>query len=473
MTESDLHVGIDNPLGVALLALVQAAAHPGDTLAQAHVAMTPLGDVLTREGLGSADALSRHVLGQIHAEGFESTLEHWVRRLEPSLAADDAFSRERGRQLVAAAALFDATGSREAAEFVAFVQRHTLRSVELAGVVRVMTIHKSKGLGFDLVIVPDLEGQRIDQRRDGLAVQRAADRTVEWVLDLPSKQVCAQDATLSAYVAAAEAEAGYEALALLYVGLTRAKRAMYVITKSPGKSESRNYPKLLALTLGDEPWSAGRADWFEGLRPAVPAGPESESVPAWAPTGRAPRRQARRASADKGGVVAARQLLALEGAAARGSDFGAAVHTLLAEVEWEGDPSPQTWPDRGLPAEVVAEALACVQAPALVSVWRRPAAGEVWRERAFEIVIDDAWVTGVFDRVVVNRREDGRAVAATVFDFKTDLLDAAGALATALDRHRGQLNLYRRVVAIMTGLPVTEVGCEVVFTTLRRSVTVP
>ena len=237
LAESDLHIATDNPLGAALLALVKAAAHPGDTLAEQHVAMTPLQGVLEAAGLGLPEQRSLRLLTQIHADGFERTLDFWLRRLEAKLAPDDAFSRERGRQFIAAAAAFDATGSREAAEFVAFMERHAVRGAEVSGVVRVMTIHKSKGLGFDVVILPDLEGQRIDQRRDGLAVQRAPDRTVEWVLDLPPKLFYAQDETLAAHVQAAEAEAGYEALSLLYVAMTRAKRAMYAITNATGTSE--------------------------------------------------------------------------------------------------------------------------------------------------------------------------------------------------------------------------------------------
>jgi len=59
-----------------------------------------------------------------------------------------------------------------------------------------MTIHKSKGLGFDLVLLPDLEGTRLDYRRDGLAVQKSADRTLEWVLDVPGKLFHMQDEVL-------------------------------------------------------------------------------------------------------------------------------------------------------------------------------------------------------------------------------------------------------------------------------------
>jgi len=50
----------------------------------------------------------------------------------------------------------------------------------------------------------------------------------------------------------------------------------------------------------------------------------------------------------------------------------------------------------------------------------------VWRERAFEIVLDKVWLTGVFDRVVIERNATGGAVRASVLIFKTDRMDDRG-----------------------------------------------
>ncbi len=476
LAESDLHVGTDNPLGAALLALVRVAAHPGDTLAGQHVAMSPLAAVLARAGLATPEALTRRVLGQIHAEGFERTIEHWVRALEGELAPDDAFSRERGRQLVEAAAAFDATGSREVAEFVAFAERHAVRGAEVAGVVRVMTIHKSKGLGFDVVILPDLEGSKLDQRRGGLAVQRSPDRTVEWVLELPPKLFYSQDETLGRHVAAAEAEAAYEALALLYVGLTRAKRAMYVLTKAPGKSESRNYPKLLATALGEEPWSAGDPRWFDSVPRSGADGNDAPSAANPAPadggrraeadfrafeTWRRPRRMAQRPSAVHAGLVAAKDLLDEAGEA--GLVFGREVHGLLARIGREGEIPWAEWRESGASDAAVDLAARVRRAPSLAEVWAVPDGADLWCEREFELVLDGAWVSGVFDRVVVRRGAEGKAQGATIFDFKTDRVRDERDLGELTRRYSGQVALYRRAVARLTGLPESAVRGSLVF----------
>jgi ATP-dependent exoDNAse (exonuclease V) beta subunit len=469
VAESDRHVGADNPFTCALLALFRAAAHPGDRAAWLHLAMTPVQAVLVAENCATADTLTVRLLAEIHGAGFERTVESWVRKLEPALAADDEFSRERGRQLGEAARLFDETGSRDVAEFVQFVEHYTVRDTDSAAVVRVMTVHKAKGLGFDVVILPDLQGSKLAARRRGLAVQRASDRTVEWVFDLPSETFYAEDKVLGAHATAMEAEACYEQLAVLYVALTRAKRATYVITEPVGKSQSLNFPRFLQETLGEE-WEAGDPLWFEKLEVARPERKAEAGLPA-IDVRRTYRRPAHTPSESKLNEVAGSRLFALE--AGRAVSFGKSVHELLAQVEWAGPDEIKrlaaAWREGGSAAQ---EALACLRAKQLAAVWTKPEGlTEVWRERAFEIVLDEAWVTGVFDRVVIWRDADGRAQRALVYDFKTDRGPKAD-LERALARHRSQLLLYRRAVAVLAGLPLAAVEAQLVFTESAVSVVI-
>jgi hypothetical protein len=168
-------------------------------------------------------------------------------------------------------------------------------------------------------------------------------------------------------------------------------------------------------------------------------------------------------------------MFSLEGGGGAAAKFGTAVHALLAKIEWGNTAEPDSWETPGVPDTAVAEAVACLQARALAPVWAHVERGEVWRERSFEIVLDEAWVTGVFDRVVVTRDERGRATAATVYDFKTDRIvqGTPAVLAEVIERHSAQLNLYRRVAAACTGLPTASIRCELVFTHGPLSVVVP
>jgi ATP-dependent helicase/nuclease subunit A len=178
------------------------------------------------------------------------------------------------------------------------------------------------------------------------------------------------------------------------------------------------------------------------------------------PSGEAPRR------------ALAAQLFSLDAGVA--AAFGAEVHSLLADVEWRNGRSlADVWTARGAQAAAIEEAGACVQAPALHDVWVHQRRAEVWRERAFEIVLDGAWVSGVFDRVIVERDAGNRVEWVTVIDFKTDRVDDDRAVTEATRRHAAQLNVYRRVAAVLTGVPIDAVTCELVFTRRQQRVRVP
>ena len=476
LAESDLCVATDNLLTVALLALLRAAAFPGDTLAREHVRMSPLEPWLQVEGLTGSDALTLRVLAEVQALGFAGTLEGWLRRLESALK-DDEFSRERGRLLVAAAERFDEGGSRDVAEFLEFMEGYTVREADTLGVVRVMTVHKAKGLGFDLVILPDLEGKTLASRRSGLAVQRTEDRSIEWVLDLPNKIFAKHEPVLASHMAVAESEAAYENLCLLYVAMTRAKRAMILVTEpTKNTSKSQNFTRLLHDALG-ETWSTGEARWFDEIKFKSPKLAAENDLSRLTPTAwvrRAARRPARTPSALKQSGVSGSLVFALN--RNEGADFGTAVHELFAEVEWlDGTGAIERWAalwrDKyGADNEAVAEGLACLGASAMASVWSKPLSElvEVWRERAFEMVLDGAWVTGGFDRVVVERDASGVTTRALIVDYKTDRVGTDAEVATAVARHAGQLNLYRRVVAVLAKVSVGRVECCLVFTRLRR-----
>ena len=475
VAETDQLIAMDNPLTNALRALLRVAAHPGDTFAREHIAMTPLGAVLDAAGLGRPEILTERLLDELQSEGFAATLERWLRALEPHLAPDDGFSRMRGRQLVDAARAFDEGGRRDVGEFLAWAEGCRVREADAAGVVRVMTVHKAKGQGFDLVILPDLEGQALAQRRSGLAVQMTADRQVAWVLELPSKVFYEQDAVLSGHVAAKEADAAYEALCLLYVAMTRAKRAVYVVTEPVGRSASRNFPKLLEQTLGED-WAEGDSEWFTKLPPSgkiIPA-PQDLALLAEGTKGRVERLASRRPSEAKAGSRPI-SLFAVAGEGA--ADFGTKVHELFETVEWWDEARSESWqaaPERtGVDAAALAEVLACLGNPKSAEVFLRPSrTAMVWRERSFEVVLDGSWITGVFDRVIVECDDHGRAVDARVIDFKTDRQRSGEDSTRAGEEHAGQLNLYRRVAAVLTGLPINRVRSTLLMTARRELVEV-
>jgi len=241
-------------------------------------------------------------------------------------------------------------------------------------------------------------------------------------------------------------------------------------------------------------WSAGSADWATNLPVKVElaaSAPGLSSVPQLLPV---VRRTARRPSAEPSDSLLLRSLFNLE--ANQAADFGSEVHALLASVEWAdlqqrtalaahwGAARPPGPPGRGRvqarprfePAhpEVAlhpqSEAAAVLTAPALAELWERPAGNvDLWRERAFEAILGETWVTGMFDRVVIHRDLSGRPIRAVIYDFKTDRLATEEQIGSAVARHTPQLVRYRQAVPALTGLPAAAVQAELIFTRLCES----
>jgi len=74
----------------------------------------------------------------------------------------------------------------------------------------------------------------------------------------------------------------------------------------------------------------------------------------------------------------------------------------------------------------------------------------------------------VFDRVIVCHDEAGRVSTVSIVDFKTDRIRSAADLVSGIERYSSQLNLYRRVAGILTGLEVEKINCSLVFTATRE-----
>jgi ATP-dependent helicase/nuclease subunit A len=149
-------------------------------------------------------------------------------------------------------------------------------------------------------------------------------------------------------------------------------------------------------------------------------------------------------------------------------EAGIAVHAAFQRVEWlEGAEAALAGP--GLETGAVAEVRACLREPALSSFFVRPGGrSEVWRERAFDIILEGTLQSGVFDRVIVERDATGKPVRAVLVDFKTGPVPS-GARESAT-RHRPQLEIYRRTLSRLLGLPPGEIRTVVLFTATREAV---
>lgn len=492
---------VDNPVVALMLAVMRFAAHPGDTVALRHIQMSPLaaGDWFRGRSCGDA---SRHILDTVAAHGFQECLRGLGRTLG-ELGVLDAFGRRRLDELLEAAAAYDQTGGIDVDAFVRFVQAHRITESAAAHAVRVMTVHQAKGLGFDVVIVPDLMGRSMSHGDSGELHLARDPRTQQprWVLRMPRRVVAEAVTVLADEQAAGDAAAALDALSVLYVALTRAKRGLYLVTRYPGKTASSLDAAALLKTVLTEGsatdgrpnlrlagadavclYASGDPAWFRALperaRETPPAAAAGRPA-AFAGRPSMRRRLARQEPSlqDDRGIQAAK-LFAPD--VRDVLDFGTAIHSLFEKVAFIEDADPAAivaaWGAAATATEPVRRDVAvqfqhAMRTDDVRKALSRPAAARValWRERSFEIVIDDTWVSGQFDRVVIERDADDRVCAVTILDYKSNRIeDTARACADKAEHYRPQMQLYRKALGRILAVPETAIACGLVFTRIGR-----
>jgi ATP-dependent helicase/nuclease subunit A len=474
----------DHPVVTLLLALVRQAAHPGDTVSWRHLQMSPLAE---RGALPPADELSGRVLGSLQARGFADTLRQWGE----ALGELDAFGRQRLRELLAAAEGFDARGICDADAFADHVAAYQVKSGAEAGAVRVMTIHQAKGLGFDLVVVPFAPNAKSFGKPGAPAFLAGGD----WVLEAPRSTVLevVGGPPLQALEAAA-AESNFAQLCTLYVALTRARQALVMAVPARGKSSKtireadllrdRLVTEGLSETLPDGAgrllYEAGDRDWHK--RAPAPDNPPMDAGASPAPLALTYAVELARhepsKEQDATRAFPARWLFSAEAGDVRA--FGSAIHRLFEQIEWietsdidtivaawrRTAPEPAT-----LLNDVERQFRNCLASDAIRRALTRPAGAaqaEVWREAPFNLLLPDAadprLTSGRFDRVVVERMEDGSPVRATVFDYKSNRIETEQDMRETATGYAFQMVLYARAAARLLGLPPDQVTTRLLFT---------
>ena len=472
-----------NPAVAAVLAAIQFADHPGDSVARFHATNSPLGEVLGLGGGTRPEEIAQRIRRSLIDEGYAAVIARWVERLASSC---EAASLRRLMQLVELAETYDADGATLRPSF--FVQSVQAAKVEDASPapVRVMTIHASKGLEFDAVVLPDLDGSLSAQdARDLIVLDRDSPiAPVRGVYRRLPKDLASLTPALEQAHEQRTHEKRTEDLCLLYVAMTRAKQGLHMLVRplKQGKKDkplsrgltNLSYAAILRQALrgdGDEGYEGdqrlyevGAGDWCGALSqtPAAPAPTSAADVPiqlvqrdesqtrSWVKASPSDMHNQAR--------VNARELLSLSPSG--GMRYGTIIHAMLECVgfidEWV--PDLQTLRQAGQKAgaasgdlDQTAKALMRALAlPAMQALLQRNGADTLWRERRFMARLDGRLVTGSFDRVHL-WHEDGKPSRAMLIDYKTDRVDDASVQAKT-DAYAEQLRLYRAALASMLGL---------------------
>jgi ATP-dependent exoDNAse (exonuclease V) beta subunit len=484
------------------VALLHFVDHPGDTAAAYHVAISPFGPHVALQAPfepGALPAVHAQLRRRLEREGYAGFFANLLRACAGDM---DAQGCERFEQFLTLAEEVDAQPTLRATHLVELAETRKVEAAG-AGAARVMTIHGSKGLEFDIVILPELDAPW-QLLNDAVLTHRPT-------LDSP-----VTEATRYANSVLRSCEPGLERLhrhcldrevleelCCLYVAMTRAKRHLEMIVP-PGKPRGTTAASVLMSTLaGDKDWEENcvfyqraHGDWIGQLNEAA-AAPADEAEPACeerpivlaeASAASAARWQRRSPSSLEGGQrVSLLDVLGAGSGAAK--ERGTLLHAWCEMIDWLDDGEPTD--DELLaaaaregfaPADVVADLAAfraALKEPAIQQVFSRSAyaerleAGDALRvlsERAFAVRDVDpqrdepVLLTGRFDRVVLCER-DGRAAWAEIVDFKTDSVGPADGAAfdERLAHYTPQMRAYQRAAAKVWRLPPERITARLAF----------
>ncbi|MEI7899863.1 MAG: UvrD-helicase domain-containing protein [bacterium] len=461
----------DTPVVTALLHVLQVAEHPGNTLAWHHVCATPLARTVFRHACAlspdeGAAALSQQVLDDVSRLGLPRALRFYIDAL--SGVGSDLFTQTRLDELIRAATQFTLLGDASATltDFITFVEAFITRDVADTSTVKILTIHRSKGLGFDFVLLPIIEATGMDAIRSG-EVLYAGDSS--WLLTNPGKQIVQSDPVLATARESNMNDGVFEALCVFYVAMTRAKRALVMLLKPAAESatESCYFSNHIETALGVPlPWSQGDPAWFEHTPPSTEV---SDTVVAPAiPVARLKRRVIRRmtpSSAAYHGRVASELFSARDDLA---SQHGTRLHDALSKIAWLDETTPQ-------PADILKTDLDLTVVSAFRDALAQPPHMiDLWRERSFELVTDDQWLSGTFDRVVFFEAKGQRR--AEIYDYKSNRRrdgESEAAFAQRMrDTYEGQMTAYRHALSRLSGLDETAIRCVLLLTATCQAVPV-
>ena len=501
-----------------LLSLLKIADHPGDRVARFHVATSPLAEIhqLGRwEDDVAAIVVSEHLRRRLLSDGYMVTLQRWVQQLGSIATEHD---RSRLQQLIELAEGYQATTRPR--DFIRLVETRKVENPTPARI-QLMTVHKSKGLQFDIVFLADLDTSLV-QPPKYLTAKPTEAAPPNCVLVYRSKDL--RDILPPELQVAYEQTQATELtgnLCVLYVAMTRAVHALHLIL--PAKA-SKSVPKSLAgllqvglgggqlITPGTTLYETGDPHWDEkcpDLQRSVletnrnPAPVQIEFAELTGGRRRGMERVIPSQLADRATKVNLASVLVLGDSA--GVDRGTLFHAWMESIAWLEDGPPtedqlrQTAQFLGTkPLDIdqylsqFDQMLRLLPVAALLSrsSYQRPsglpgrpslqaelAAGEceleLHRERGLNVLDQGQRISGSIDRLVLIRRH-GQVIAADIIDFKTDSLmgDEETAVAGKVAAYRDQMRSYARAVALMYRLAPDRISTRLVMLATGRVETV-
>lgn len=470
----DVPVGVDSPLGKNLLYFFRWLLMPGDPFTAGLLTHSPLQPLVTPERPEGMDWKGWRLL--LEREGYAAVMEEVERRLARGGTVLTEFHRDRLAVWKNEAEQVDEKGI-SLDEWIRHMEDLTRREDPAGGIVRIMTIHKSKGLGFDIVILPQIgrDAPFADGRHLTHFVKKDRAGRIEGIVLAPSKHVYTNVPQFRELYREWRAQQQFDGFCKLYVALTRAKRATYLIlpykedkgetadsmwkiVRSAARSCGKETEETLEESGAECLYSCGHAEWYGEFTETVRDRVEEE-MPEW-PMQKPVIRERLSPSGPAVSEDAAHE--GKHAADVESAAFGSAVHAVFERItRWDEGNKPEWALHPATEAERTVAA--CMEVPSIREFFTPPETARIMKEQHIEAIDGNSWISGVIDRLILHEG------SARLVDFKTDHAVSPEQLR---ERHSSQLNAYARIVSRITGIPPERITCTIVSTYLKETVQV-
>jgi len=494
----------DNPVTFGLICLIQATIHPDNNFAKGTAEISPASAQIIKKlgGFEKASASIAYTFSNLGAEGLINFL---VSQL--SIDLKHKFIFKRLNQLRSLAVQYDVRDSsdRDLTSFVDFIENVEMRDTADPQTVQVITIHRSKGLEYDMVYMPCLNDswhKIAELRRNDLLQKSDADFKPQWLLTSPGENICNLIPELKGPMEDAKAENAYGNLCRLYVGMTRAKHCLVMISHTLSETKEKFFakpdPKILPQLEGEhdfacllqstltnktpkdlvsdnkDDWNAkimwksddNSEDWIQVRLKEEKEKADSQSVnkkltspKKFKPIARIEKKRPSETKKDKSFEYD--KLWEPSGDKVGGKLLGSAVHSLFEKhttntKEFLEEINKPSNTKNGRVQTIALELVnACLTSKEIVELLdNRSADTIVWREQKAVLQHEGKMIDAVFDRVHIIPGKE-----ATIIDYKTNRDYSDDELES---EYKEQMNLYRISVSELCGIPVDKIKCVLI-----------
>jgi ATP-dependent helicase/nuclease subunit A len=472
----------DNPVTFSLICLIQATIHPDNQFARGTCEISPTSKQIIKT-IGGWDKTSESIASTFSESGAEGLVNFLIKKLD--VDSRNKFILKRFAQLRSLAVQYDVKGDRDLPGFADFIENTEMRDSADPQTVQVITIHRSKGLEYDMVYMPclnDSDHKIAELRRGDLLQLSDSEFKPNWLLTNPGEGVCEYVSQLKGPMNQAKAENAYGNLCRLYVGMTRAKHRLVMVSRKLSDKQSNfeanlgkhDFACLLSSTLVAKnsadsifanTWPAkirwqsdkNSTDWIQvrlkeelqkstaklTLKKSVPSNFKPVTAIEKLRPSESKHAQSWRPSSDKVG----------------GKALGSVVHSLFERhtsntkdfLEEIKKSSNYNNPLQAAALRLVCDCLKSSTVTDLLDI--RNSNTVVWREQKAVLQHEGKIIDAVFDRVHITPGKD-----AVIIDYKTNTCSET----ELRELYEGQMNLYRKSVSELCGIPENKVRCVLV-----------